>query len=178
MTGYNWGSLLLHWCSETCETVVLSRLATPTLSLTGTRLSYTCFTLGTAHAMVSHARCHFHLRWKRINVWNHPLLARGCLTIHYVWQQAKLAWTHGPWWFRNMWKFEIFHVMLFSFLSCFAISLYRWVDRFPDYQSWRILSVIYKALQSNPNQTSRLFFFCQTATWIKTGQWLMLSEGL
>lgn len=77
MTGYNWGSLLLHWCFETCETVALSRLATPTLSLTGTRLSYTCFTLGTAHAMVSHARCHFHLRWKRINAWNHPLLARG-----------------------------------------------------------------------------------------------------
>lgn len=50
------------------------------------------------------------------------------------------------------WCFFLFYLVL---LSVYTAGL----TGFPDYQSWRILSVIYKALQSNPNQTSRLFFF-------------------
>jgi len=170
MTGYNWGSLLLHWFSETCETVSLSRLATPTLSLTGTRLSYTCFTLGTAHAMVSHARCHFHLRWKRINAWNHPLLARGepSRLPHNPLRVTTSKIGMDPWplvvsehvevWDFSRDAFFLFYLVL---LSVYTAGL----TGFPDYQSWRILSVIYKALQSNPNQTSRLFFFKPQPEW-------------
>lgn len=82
----------------------------------------------------------------------------GCLTIHYVWQQAKLAWTHGPWWFRSMWKFETFHVMLFFFsiLFCYQSIPLGW-------QGFQItnLDAFYPLFTKpySPTQTKRLDFF-------------------